>query len=332
MRTCYISQVYNFIGNIISLCGWVNNYRNHGKIIFVDLRDRTGIVQVVFIEQDDTFKLAEIIRQEYCIKIIGLVRLRPLNKQKFILYNEQVEILCKKLKIFNISITPPFNIFDKNLSEKNRLIYRILDLRRPQMQNNIIIRSRVSFEVRKFLEKYGFIEIETPILTKSTPEGARDYLVPSRTNYGKFFALPQSPQIFKQMLMMSGFDRYYQIAKCFRDEDLRSDRQPEFTQIDCELSFVTEMDIISLFEKMIKHIFKIIKNINLPIKFPILKWIDSINKYGSDKPDLIVLQNKTCKVTCHVGTRIDVDTVWSKVRLMDRRVPMYDNFAKMFLA
>ena len=197
-------------------------------------------------------------------------------------------MLCKEVEILNASVTPPFQLDDDNLSETTRLTHRVLDLRRPQMQRNLMLRYRVSIEVRKFLDQLGFIDIETPMLTKSTPEGARDYLVPSRVNAGHFFALPQSPQLFKQMLMVSGFDRYYQITKCFRDEDLRADRQPEFTQIDCETSFLSELEIREIFENMIRHVFKVVQDVDLPSPFPIMTWTEAMRRYGSDKPDLRV--------------------------------------------
>ncbi|WP_339044832.1 aspartate--tRNA ligase [Candidatus Zinderia endosymbiont of Aphrophora alni] len=276
-----------FINKDVNLYGWVNKYRNHGKIIFIDLRDREGIVQIVFNKKNiKNFKIAENIRNEFCLNIKGIVQKRPKNNINLKIKTGLIEIIVYSIKILNNSIELPFNLDDKNLSENVRLKYRVLDLRRKQMQKNIFLRYKITYEIRKFLHKNGFIEIETPFLTKSTPEGARDYLVPSRVNIGNFFSLPQSPQLFKQLLMISSFDRYFQITKCFRDEDLRSDRQPEFTQIDCEISFLNEKKIRFLFEKMIKKIFKKSIKIKLPDIFPIINFNDSILKYGTDKPDI----------------------------------------------
>ncbi|MBW0454728.1 MAG: aspartate--tRNA ligase [Candidatus Kinetoplastibacterium crithidii] len=287
MRNCYVGQVSNkFLGQSIVLYGWVHRRRDHGGVIFIDLRDHTGLIQIVFDPKNACFSLAETLRNEYCISIEGVVRFRPDGTKNTDLLSGDIEIVCGKLEIFNPAKSLPFNLDDTNLSETTRLSNRVLDLRRPVMQTNLRTRYNVSKLVRKFLDDSGFIEIETPILTKSTPEGARDYLVPSRVHDGHFFALPQSPQLFKQMLMVSGFDRYYQITRCFRDEDLRSDRQPEFTQIDCELSFTNEQEIRSIFEKMIRNIFKTLKNIDLPDPFPVLSWEEALSSYGSDKPDL----------------------------------------------
>jgi aspartyl-tRNA synthetase len=232
------------LGQTVTLCGWVNRRRDHGGVIFVDLRDREGYVQVVCDpDRADMFKPAEGLRNEFCVQVKGLVRARPEGTTNDNLKSGKIEVLCHELKVLNPSVTPPFQLDDDNLSETTRLTHRVLDLRRPYMQNNLMLRYRVAMEVRKFLDANGFIDIETPMLTKSTPEGARDYLVPSRVHDGMFFALPQSPQLFKQLLMVAGYDRYYQITKCFRDEDLRADRQPEFTQIDIETSFLTEEEI-----------------------------------------------------------------------------------------
>ncbi len=287
MRTCYIGELgYKHLGRVISLCGWVNSRRDHGGVIFIDLRDRTGLIQVVFNPEEKSFFDAEHVRNEYCLRISGLMRQRPASAFNNELRSGEIEILCKEIEVLNESVVLPFQLDDDNLSETTRLTHRILDLRRPKMQRNLLIRYRIAMEIRKFLDNLGFIDIETPMLTKSTPEGARDYLVPSRINSGKFFALPQSPQLFKQMLMIAGFDRYYQIIKCFRDEDLRADRQPEFTQIDCETSFLSEIEIREIFGQMISHIFKEVKKIDLPIPFPVISWSESIYRYGSDTPDL----------------------------------------------
>ena len=289
MRTCYTGQVCrDHLGQTVTLYGWVNRRRDHGGVIFIDLRDRAGLAQIVFDPDNAAFATAERLRNEFCIRVTGLVRERPAGTANAELASGEIEVLCKEVEILNASVTPPFQLDDDNLSETTRLTHRVLDLRRPQMQRNLMLRYRVSIEVRKFLDQLGFIDIETPMLTKSTPEGARDYLVPSRVNAGHFFALPQSPQLFKQMLMVSGFDRYYQITKCFRDEDLRADRQPEFTQIDCETSFLNEVEIREIFESMIRHVFKVVQDVELPSPFPIMPWTEAMRRYGSDKPDLRV--------------------------------------------
>jgi aspartyl-tRNA synthetase len=234
------------------------------------------------------FSIAEQVRNEYCVQIKGLVRARPAGTENNDLVSGKVELLCHELNILNASVTPPFQLEDDNLSETTRLTHRVLDLRRPQMQKNLRLRYNVAIETRKYLDQAGFIDIETPMLTKSTPEGARDYLVPSRVHDGQFFALPQSPQLFKQLLMVAGFDRYYQITKCFRDEDLRADRQPEFTQIDCETAFLDEYEIRDLFENMIRHIFKTVMNVELANPFPVMPYSETMARFGSDKPDLRV--------------------------------------------
>ena len=276
------------MGQTVSLCGWVNRRRDHGGVIFVDLRDREGYVQVVC-DPDlaDMFKTAEGVRNEFCIQVKGLVRARPDGTVNDSLKTGKIEVLCHEMTVLNPSVTPPFQLDDDNLSETTRLTHRVLDLRRPYMQNNLMLRYRVAMETRKFLDANGFIDIETPMLTKSTPEGARDYLVPSRVNEGHFFALPQSPQLFKQLLMVAGFDRYYQITKCFRDEDLRADRQPEFTQIDIETSFMGEQDIRDMFQGMITNIFKTVLGTDLG-EFPVMAYGEAMHRYGSDKPDLRV--------------------------------------------
>jgi len=289
MRSTYCGLVTEaHLGQTVTLCGWVNRRRDHGGVIFVDLRDREGYVQVVCDpDRPDMFKVAEGLRNEFCVQIKGLVRARPEGTTNDNLKSGKIEILCHELTVLNPSVTPPFLLDDENLSETTRLTHRVLDLRRPYMQNNLMLRYRVAMEVRKYLDENGFIDIETPMLTKSTPEGARDYLVPSRVHDGQFFALPQSPQLFKQLLMVAGYDRYYQITKCFRDEDLRADRQPEFTQIDIETSFLTEEDIRAMFQGMIKHVFQKTMNIDLG-EFPIMAYADAMHRFGSDKPDLRV--------------------------------------------
>jgi aspartyl-tRNA synthetase len=277
------------MGQTVSLCGWVHRRRDHGGVIFIDLRDREGLVQVVCDpDRAEMFKSAESVRNEFCLRITGLVRARPAGTENTGLTSGKIEVLCHELEVLNPSVTPPFQLDDDNLSETTRLTHRVLDLRRPQMQHNLMLRYKVSMEVRKFLDENGFIDIETPMLTKSTPEGARDYLVPSRVNAGHFFALPQSPQLFKQLLMVANFDRYYQITKCFRDEDLRADRQPEFTQIDCETSFMTEQEIRDLFEGMIRKVFKNTLGVELPNPFPVMNFATAMAMYGSDKPDMRV--------------------------------------------
>ncbi|MFM7484141.1 MAG: aspartate--tRNA ligase [Burkholderiaceae bacterium] len=290
MRTHYCGLTSEAqLGQTVSLCGWVHRRRDHGGVIFIDLRDREGLVQVVCDpDRADMFSAAEAVRNEFCLRITGLVRARPAGTENAGLTSGKIEVLCHELEVLNPSVTPPFQLDDDNLSETTRLTHRVLDLRRPQMQHNLRLRYRVSMEVRKFLDANGFIDIETPMLTKSTPEGARDYLVPSRVNAGHFFALPQSPQLFKPLLMVSNFDRYYQITKCFRDEDLRADRQPEFTQIDCETSFMTEQEIRDLFEGMIRGVFKNVLNVDLPNPFPVMEFATAMAKYGSDKPDMRV--------------------------------------------
>jgi len=289
MRSHYCGLVTEaLLGQTVTLCGWVNRRRDHGGVIFVDLRDREGYVQVVCDpDRADMFKVAEDVRNEYCVQITGLVRARPEGTTNDNLKSGKVELLCHELKVLNPSVTPPFQLDDDNLSETTRLTHRVLDLRRSYMQNNLMLRYRVAMEVRKFLDANGFIDIETPMLTKSTPEGARDYLVPSRVHDGHFFALPQSPQLFKQLLMVAGFDRYYQITKCFRDEDLRADRQPEFTQIDIETSFLTEEDIRDMFQGMIKTVFQNTLGVDLG-EFPVMAYSEAMHRFGSDKPDLRV--------------------------------------------
>ncbi|WP_323072927.1 aspartate--tRNA ligase [Mycetohabitans endofungorum] len=290
MRSEYCGRVTEkLLGQSVSLCGWVHRRRDHGGVIFIDLRDCEGLVQVVCDpDRPDMFKTAEGVRHEFCVRVVGIVRARPEGTLNANLTSGQIEVLCHELTVLNASVTPPFQLDDENLSETTRLTHRVLDLRRPQMQHNLRLRYRVAMESRKYLDEQGFIDIETPMLTKSTPEGARDYLVPSRVNAGMFFALPQSPQLFKQLLMVANFDRYYQITKCFRDEDLRADRQPEFTQIDCETSFLNEQEIRDLFEAMIRHVFKATIDVELADPFPVMQHAEAMRRFGSDKPDLRV--------------------------------------------
>jgi aspartyl-tRNA synthetase len=289
MRTTYAGLVSDkLLDQSVTLMGWAHRRRDHGGVIFIDLRDREGLVQIVCDpDRAAMFKIAEGVRNEFCLKVEGKVRWRPAGTENAHLVSGKVEVLCHTLEVLNPSVTPPFQIDDENLSETTRLTHRVLDLRRPQMQKNLMLRYRVAMEVRKFLDANGFVDIETPMLTKSTPEGARDYLVPSRVHDGMFFALPQSPQLFKQLLMVAGFDRYYQITKCFRDEDLRADRQPEFTQIDIETSFMNEEEIRGMFEGMIRTVFRTAIGVDLP-GYPVMTYAEAMHKYGSDKPDLRV--------------------------------------------
>jgi aspartyl-tRNA synthetase len=288
VRTSYCGRVSEaLLGQDVTLMGWAHRRRDHGGVIFIDLRDREGIVQVVCDPDRAAFATAEGVRNEYCLKVAGAVRARPPGTENPNLVSGRVEVLATGLEVLNPSVPPPFQLDDENLSETTRLTHRVLDLRRPYMQRNLMLRYRVAMEIRKFLDANGFIDIETPMLTKSTPEGARDYLVPSRVHEGMFFALPQSPQLFKQLLMVAGFDRYYQITKCFRDEDLRADRQPEFTQIDIETSFLTEEEIRAMFEQMIRSTFQHAIGVELP-PFPVIRYAEAMQRYGSDKPDLRV--------------------------------------------
>jgi aspartyl-tRNA synthetase len=289
MRTTYCGLVSEaLLGQTVTLMGWAHRRRDHGGVIFIDLRDREGLVQVVCDpDRAATFAVAEEVRNEFCLRVSGLVRARPKGTENANLTSGKIEVLCHALEVLNASVTPPFQLDEDNLSETTRLTHRVLDLRRPQMQRNMMLRYRMAMEVRRFLDAKGFIDIETPMLTKSTPEGARDYLVPSRVHDGMFFALPQSPQLFKQLLMVAGFDRYYQITKCFRDEDLRADRQPEFTQIDIETSFLDETEIRAMFEEMIRSTVKHAIGVELPA-FPVMTFADAMRRFGSDKPDLRV--------------------------------------------
>jgi len=290
MRTHYCGQLnVSNLGQTVTLCGWAHRRRDHGGVIFIDLRDRDGLAQVVCDpDRAEMFKTAESIRNEFVLKVTGRVRRRPEGTENKNIPSGEVELLCHEIEVLNISVTPPFQLDDENLSENVRLTHRVIDLRRPQMQHNMMLRYKTARAFRRFLDDKGFIDIETPMLTKSTPEGARDYLVPSRVHAGEFFALPQSPQLFKQMLMVAGFDRYYQITKCFRDEDLRADRQPEFTQVDIETSFLGEEQIMTLMEEMIRTVFKEVLNVALPNPFPRMTHAAAMARFGSDKPDLRV--------------------------------------------
>ena len=288
MRTHYCGELNSgHIGQEIELCGWVHRRRDHGGVIFLDLRDRAGLAQIVFDpDRAESFAIADSVRNEFVIKITGKVRHRPEGTINSDLTTGEIEILGHAIEILNKSKTPPIQIDDEHVHDDIKLRYRYIDLRRSLMQKNLQLRSKIVKELRAFLDNKGFLDIETPMLTKATPEGARDYLVPSRTQPGNFFALPQSPQLFKQLLMIAGMDRYYQIARCFRDEDLRADRQPEFTQLDIETSFLNEDDITSLTEEMIDLLFKKVLNIKLPSPFPRMSYQEAMNRYGSDRPDI----------------------------------------------
>jgi aspartyl-tRNA synthetase len=290
MRTHYCGQVNESLsGQTVSVAGWVHRRRDHGGVIFIDLRDREGLLQLVFDPANAAvFAQAERLRSEYCVRVSGQVRPRPSGTANANLASGQVELLAADLEILSRSETPPFH-HDEHVNEELRLKYRYIDLRRDVMQNRLRQRHRITQAVRNWLDDNGFIDIETPMLTKATPEGARDYLVPSRTHAGHFFALPQSPQLFKQLLMMSGFDRYYQIVRCFRDEDLRADRQPDFTQIDIETSFLTEQQITDLMEALIRCVFRKVLDVSLPDPFPRMTYAEAMRRYASDKPDLRIL-------------------------------------------
>ena len=288
MRSHYCGQLNESqVDQTVTLCGWVHRRRDHGGVIFLDMRDRDGIAQVV-VDPDtaEAFANADSARNEYVLRIVGRVRLRPEGTQNAKMPTGLIEVLASEVEVLNSAVTPPFQLDEHGkVGEEVRLKHRYIDLRRPEMVDKLRLRSRITHSVRAFLEGQGFLDIETPVLTRATPEGARDYLVPSRTHPGSFFALPQSPQLFKQLLMVSGFDRYYQIAKCFRDEDLRADRQPEFTQIDLEASFVTEDDIMAITESMVRQLFQDVLDVELPV-FPRMSWDEAMTRYGSDKPDL----------------------------------------------
>lgn len=290
MRSHYCGQVCeSHLDEIVTLYGWMHRRRDHGGVIFIDLRDREGIVQVVFDpDVEESFAIAESVRSEYVLKVTGRVRRRPEGTENSDMVTGQIEVLGKELEILNRAKTPPFqlDIDDDEVAEELRLRYRYVDLRRPQMYQRLKMRAEVARSIRTFLDGEGFLEIETPMLTKATPEGARDYLVPSRTHQGQFFALPQSPQIFKQLLMMSGMDRYYQIVRCFRDEDLRADRQPEFTQLDIETTFIDEDQLMVMIERLIRHVFTTVLGVSLEAEFPRLTYAQAMQRFGSDKPDL----------------------------------------------
>jgi aspartyl-tRNA synthetase len=290
MRTHYCGEVNAaHIDRIVTLCGWAHRRRDHGGVIFIDLRDREGLVQVVCDpDRAETFRTAERVRNEFCLRVTGKVRHRPQGTVNPDMATGEIEVLAHELEVLNASVTPPFQLDEENLNENVRLQHRVIDLRRPQMQANLRLRYRVSMAVRRYFDEQGFLDIETPMLTRSTPEGARDYLVPSRLYRGQFYALPQSPQLFKQMLMVAGYDRYYQITKCFRDEDLRADRQPEFTQIDVETSFLDEREIRHVMEGMVRRVFTEALGVDLPDPFPVLTHSEALRDYGSDKPDLRV--------------------------------------------
>lgn len=346
MRTNYCGLIdTQYLNKTVTLFGWVHRRRDHGGVIFIDMRDREGLVQIVCDPDNSvTFQSAEKIRNEFVLKVIGIVRHRPEGTVNSNLISGEIEILAQSIEILNASLTPPFMMDDENLSETVRLEYRYLDLRRSQMQKNLRLRYKVTMAVRMFLDQHGFIDIETPMLTKSTPEGARDYLVPSRINAGYFFALPQSPQLFKQLLMVSGFDRYYQITKCFRDEDLRADRQPEFTQIDIETSFLTESEIMTLMEEMICNLFSCVMQINLRPPFPRLTFSEVMSKYGSDKPDLripLVLTELTdvmkevefkvfCEAAQKLGGRVAALCVPQGSELSRKEIDDYTSFVGIY--
>jgi len=288
MRSLYCGELNeSHLDQEVTLCGWVHRRRDHGGVIFIDLRDHKGLLQVVFDpDTEATFAVAERVRNEYVLQVKGRVRHRPEGTVNPDMPTGAVEVLGLELNVLNAAETPPFQLEDKDINEEMRLRYRYIDLRRPEMQEKIRLRARITHAMRTYLDAHGFIDVETPILTRSTPEGARDYLVPSRTHTGEFFALPQSPQLFKQLLMMSGMDRYYQIARCFRDEDLRADRQPEFTQLDIETSFLDEDDIMSITETMVRELFRDVLDVTLPDAFPRISYAESMQRFGTDRPDL----------------------------------------------
>jgi aspartyl-tRNA synthetase len=305
MRTHYCGHLNReHIGQTVTLCGWAHRRRDHGGVIFIDLRDREGMAQIVINpDAQAAFVVAESVRSEYVLKVTCVVQARPEGATNANLATGEVEMIATEIEILNASLTPPFQLDDENLTESVRLQHRYIDLRRPAMQKNMMLRYRVSKNLRDYLDANGFIEVETPMLTRSTPEGARDYLVPSRVHAGQFFALPQSPQLFKQLLMVSGFDRYFQITKCFRDEDLRADRQPEFTQVDIETSFMTENEIMDIVEEMIRQMLKKVQNVELPAAFPRMSFHEAMTRFGSDKPDMRV----TLEITELSDVMKDVD-------------------------
>jgi aspartyl-tRNA synthetase len=320
MRTDYCGRIgRRHLGTEVDLYGWVHRRRDHGGVIFIDLRDREGLVQVVCDpDAPEPFAVAEKLRNEYVVRVHGKVRARPEGTVNPQLASGEIEVLADRVEILNSALTPPFQLDDEHLSETVRLENRVVDLRRPAMQRNLMLRYRVAMSTRQFLDRHGFIDIETPMLTRSTPEGARDYLVPSRVQPGMFYALPQSPQLFKQMLMVAGFDRYYQIVKCFRDEDLRADRQPEFTQIDIETSFLTQNEIMALMEELICEVFHTAAGVELPVPFPRLSYRDAMARFGSDKPDLRVPLELT-ELT-ELTRDVDFKVFREAARLADGRV------------
>jgi aspartyl-tRNA synthetase len=320
MRTHYCGEVTAaLVGEAVTLCGWAHRRRDHGGVIFIDLRDRAGLVQVVCDpDRAETFATAERIRNEFVLRVTGRVRRRPAGTENPELASGEVEVLAHGIEILNPSVTPPFQLDEEHLNENVRLTHRVIDLRRPAMQRHLILRHRVAMAVRRYFDAAGFLDIETPMLTKSTPEGARDYLVPSRVNPGHFFALPQSPQLFKQLLMIAGYDRYYQITRCFRDEDLRADRQPEFTQIDVETSFLGEAEIRAIMEGMVRTVFQEVLAVDLPEPFPVLAYAEAMRRYGSDKPDLRVPLELT-ELT-DVARTVDFKVFRQAAELKDGRV------------
>ena len=288
MRSLYCGEPNEtHLDQEVTLCGWVHRRRDHGGVIFVDLRDHQGLVQIVFDpDREAVFATAERVRNEFVLKVTGRVRNRPEGTVNPDMPTGQVEVLGLELEVLNSAETPPFQLDDQDVNEELRLRYRYIDLRRPEMQEKLRLRARVTHAMRTYLDENGFIDVETPIMTRSTPEGARDYLIPSRTYPGEFFAMPQSPQLFKQLLMMGGVDRYYQIARCFRDEDLRADRQPEFTQLDIETAFTDEDDIMSLTETMVRKLFRDVLDVSLPDPFPRMSYAECMLRFGTDRPDL----------------------------------------------
>lgn len=347
MRSHYCGQVNEkFIGKEVTLCGWIHNRRDHGGVIFLDIRDREGLAQVVVEpENKELFVIAEKLRHEFVVRLTGLVRARPAGMANANMASGQIEILGLKLEILNSSETPPF-LPDDHLvvSEELRLRYRYLDLRRPAMYQRLALRAKLNRVIRRYLDEQGFLEIETPMLTKATPEGARDYLVPSRTHLGSFFALPQSPQLFKQILMMSSFDRYYQIVRCFRDEDLRADRQPEFTQLDIETSFLSEEDIQHLMESMMQVVFNELLDVQLPTPFPRMSYAEAMRRFASDKPDLRIplelvdiedlLKNVEFQVFANAANDIDSRVVALRVpnamQLSRKQIEDYTQFISQY--
>jgi aspartyl-tRNA synthetase len=320
MRTDYCGLISRrHLDTDVELSGWVHRRRDHGGVIFIDLRDREGVVQIVCDpDRPAPFAVADKVRSEFVVQVRGRVRLRPEGTVNPNLVSGEIEVFAERVDILNASVTPPFQLDDEQLSETVRLEHRVVDLRRPVMQRNLRMRYRVAMTVREFLDRHGFIDVETPMLTRSTPEGARDYLVPSRVHAGMFYALPQSPQLFKQMLMVAGFDRYYQIVKCFRDEDLRADRQPEFTQIDIETSFLSQDEIMGMMEDLMRTVFRQVADAELPNPFPRMSYAEAMALYGSDKPDLRV--PLTLTELTDLMHEVDFKVFRESARLADGRV------------